>query len=322
MPTTTIDRTSNITTSTTTNPDGSKTTTVTNKLTGTVTETTTTTDGVVGKTVTTKDGSVSASATVPADVEGVVDLPVKDLPVGTTVDITASGPVTVTIPVEDCTPGVVAYLVNEDGTKEIIRTSVADGEGVTVPLDGSATIVLEDNSKDFGDLPDNYWAADAIAFVTSRELFLGVGGDLFAPNMTMTRAMLATVLYRLDGEDGTGENLFADVPDGTWYSDAVAWASSEGIILGTGSGFNPDGEITRETLAVMLYRYAGSPEVGEASLAAFPDADQVSDWAQAAMVWATSVGVINGKSGGVLDPSGTATRAEVAQMLLNFCAQS
>ena len=112
--------------------------------------------------------------------------------------------------------------------------------------------------------------------------------------------------------------LFSDVSDGEWYAEAVAWAAAKGVITGYPDGsFGPDDPITREQLAVMLYRYVGSPAVSM-SVLNFTDADQISDYAQQAIAWAVANGIMNGKGGGVLDPQGTATRAEVAQMLLNF----
>ncbi len=117
----------------------------------------------------------------------------------------------------------------------------------------------------------------------------------------MTRAMLITVLARLDGQDTTGGE--------TWYAKSMAWAVAYGVSDGT----DPEGSITREQLVTMLYRYANSPEVDAAmGMAGFVDTDAVSDWAQTAMRWAVENGILTGKDGGRLDPQGSATRAEVA----------
>lgn len=240
---------------------------------------------------------------------------------GRTVE-TVSGGVTVTVREPGCTAGTVAMLMKEDGSSEIIRQSVADASAgtVTVPLDGSARIVLVDNSKRFSDVSASSWASDAVAFVSSRELMNGAGEGAFTPNAPMTRGMLAVVLHNLEGNpDGSVSAAFSDVTGG-WYAEAVSWAAGRNIITGYAGGeFRPDGEITREQLAVMLYRYAGSPAVSGSSLP-FSDAASVSGYAREAIAWASANGIMSGKGGGVLDPQGGATRAEVAQMLLNFVA--
>ena len=231
------------------------------------------------------------------------------------------GGVTVNIPQAGCTPGTVAMLVHEDGSTEIIRWSVvsSDGRSITVPLDGSATIVIVDNSVPLSDVPATSWAAGAVAFVTSHELMKGTGDGIFEPNLPMTRGMLALVLHNLENNAAAaGGASFSDVADGAWYAEAVAWASAKGIIAGYADGrFGPNDPITREQLAVMLYRYAGSPAVSANGLN-FVDAGAISGYAQQAIAWAVANGVMSGKGGGVLDPQGNATRAEVAQMLLNF----
>jgi hypothetical protein len=134
----------------------------------------------------------------------------------------------------------------------------------------------------------------------------------------MTRAMLAAVLYRLEDATATGTNPFADVPDGTWYTDAVTWASAEGIVAGTDKGFEPNANITREQIAAMLYRYAkaiGLDMSASAELSGFPDGGDVADWASEAMRWAVGVGLFHGNADGSLNPKGDATRAEVATLL-------
>lgn len=232
-----------------------------------------------------------------------------------------TGGVTVNIPQAGCTPGTVAMLVHEDGSTEVIRTSVAssDGQSITVPLDGSATVVIMDNSVPLSDVPATSWAANAVAFVTSHELMKGTGNGAFEPAALMTRGMLATVLHNLaNNAAASGSVSFSDVADDAWYAEAVAWAATEQVITGYPDGrFGPNDPITREQLAVMLYRYAGSPAVSVGGLN-FVDAGKVSGYAQQAIAWAVANGIINGKGNGVLDPQGTATRAEVAQMLLNF----
>ncbi|MGE4484350.1 MAG: S-layer homology domain-containing protein, partial [Oscillospiraceae bacterium] len=138
-----------------------------------------------------------------------------------------------------------------------------------------------------------------------------------------TRAMLVTILYRLDSEPSVSdEAAFDDVTSGTWYADAVLWASSNNIVNGYGNGeFGPENNITREQIAAILYNYAqykGYDVSAPAELDAFTDAGNTSDWAQASMKWAVANGLINGKGDGILDPTGTATRAEIAAMLMRF----
>lgn len=162
--------------------------------------------------------------------------------------------------------------------------------------------------------------ADAVAYVSSRELFKGVSSDEFGPSGSMTRGMLATVLYRYAGEPAvTAENSFGDVKPGAYYENAVKWAAANGIVTGYSDGtFQPDKSVTREQLAAILYRYAGSPqEIG--TLSGFNDAGSVSDYAVNAVSWAVKAGIITGNgSSTTLDPQGSATRAQVATMMKRF----
>lgn len=231
------------------------------------------------------------------------------------------GGVTVSIPQADCTYSTVAMLVNEDGTTEVIRLSLAssDGQSIKALLDGSATVEIVDNSVSFTDVSDTNWAANAVAFVASHELMKGTGDGIFDPKVSMTRGMLAVVLHNLEYNVEAGSEAdFTDVSADKWYTEAVAWAAEKGIVTGYPDGsFHPNDSITREQLAVMLYRYVGSPEVSTDELS-FVDADEISGYAKQAIAWAAANGIMQGKGGGVLDPKGTATRAEVAQMLLNL----
>lgn len=229
------------------------------------------------------------------------------------------GGITLTVPAKDTTPGTVAMLVREDGTREVVRKSVAGEASVTVPLDGSAKLIIVDNSKTFDDVPADSWAADAVAFASAHELFNGTAPGQFSPNTAMSRGMLAVVLHNLESNPEQAlTGVFGDVDNSQWYAEGAAWAAEQGIVGGYGNGqFGPNDPITREQLATMLWRYAGEPKAAGAALA-FTDADKVSDYAKAALLWASENGVINGKGSGILDPKGLATRAEVAQMLKNF----
>lgn len=232
------------------------------------------------------------------------------------------GGVTLTVPMTDSTPGTVAVLVHGDGTRKVVRKSVAEGGGITIPLDGSARLELVDNSKQFSDVPAGSWEADAVAFASAREMFSGTGEGKFSPDLPMSRGMLAVVLYNLEcNPEQALTGVFSDVSDGAWYAGGVAWAAENGIVSGDGNGlFGPDDNITREQLAVMLWRYAGSPAATNKKLN-FKDADAVSSYALEAMRWAVENGILNGYGNGLLAPQGQATRAQVAQMLKNYMSK-
>lgn len=173
--------------------------------------------------------------------------------------------------------------------------------------------------KHFDDVPASSWAADAVAFASSHELFNGTAPGQFSPGVSMSRGMLAVVLHNLESNpEQAVTGIFGDVDNDQWYAEGVAWAAENGIVSGYGNGqFGPNDAITREQLAAMLWRYAGKPQATSTTLS-FADADKVSGYAKPALLWAAEKGIVNGKGDGILDPLGTATRAEVAQMLKNF----
>ena len=262
-------------------------------------------------------GSAGGTVTVAAEKTGnTVELTVT---AGGKAVESVPGGVTLTVPAENTTPGTVAVLVHGDGTREVVRKSVAGDGRVTIPLDGSAKLEIVDNSKRFDDVPATGWVAEAAAFVSSHELFQGTAPGRFSPDAPMSRGMLAVVLHNLENNPAQAlTGAFADVSGGQWYAEGVAWAEAQGIIGGYGNGrFGPDDSVTREQLAVMLWRYAGSPVATEKELN-FADADRASDWAVEALRWAVENGILDGKGGGALDPTGQATRAETARMLMNF----
>ena len=276
---------SNVTTTTAKNEDGSTTKTSTNRKTGTVTVTTTWPDGAKLVTTTTKDGASTSEVTLPNGRDSV----------------------TVTIPTaEKPAPGEVALIVHEDGTREVVRTSVAVENGMRVTLTEGAVLEIADNSKAFADVAKGHWAYDAIQFAASRELFTGTGSGSFNPAGDMTRSMLVTVLARLDGQETSG--------GAAWYSKATDWGMEAGIT----DGANMDASITRESLVVMLCRYAKAEAPEESMLHDFPDSEKVSDWAEDAMGWAVANGIITGNGAGELNPAGNASRAEVAAILMRF----
>lgn len=230
----------------------------------------------------------------------------------------------VTAVVEAAGSGSVAYLIAADGSEKLLKKSYVEGGHLHANLPGSGTIVLKDNAKSFRDVEDN-WAKSAIDFAASRELFNGVNELDFAPNQAMTRSMLVTVLYRLEGAVATEKSKFADVPADSWYAEAVAWANTQGIVSGkSATHFGPNDDITREQLATILYRYAtklcGMEPVGKDSkaLEKFSDQITVSDFAVDGMKWCVEQGIIGGRGDGTLAPGGFASRAEVATMLMRF----
>ena len=182
-------------------------------------------------------------------------------------------------------------------------------------------------SSAYVDVPakDN-WAHVGIDFVLKSGLFYGTSDTTFEPDGEMTRAMLVTVLYRLEGQPKvTAENPFTDVPSGTWYTNAVLWAAENEIVNGIGDGlFDPDGSVTREQMAAILYRYSGFKGLTRAEggfAAEYPDEGAISAYALNAMRWANAEALINGTElGGTvcLDPQGCATRAQVAAILMRY----
>lgn len=330
----------NTSSTTTTNPDGSTTTTTTDKATGTVTTVTKYPDGSTTTVETKKDGSVTETnktaggsvGTVKSDANGKTEISAsisgsdisaaekKGEPVIAPVTVTpaassaaapvikvsvpaSAGEVSVAIPVTNAQQGTVAIRVNADGTEEIIKTSIVTENGVVLGVKGTEQIKIINNDKDFIDTV-GHWAESDVDFVSARELFNGTGPATFSPEASMTRGMVVTVLARLAGEntDG-GEN---------WYDKGCAWAVANGVSDGT----DPNGSITREQLAAMLYRYAGSPTVS-GSLSTYADAASVSDYATSAMQWCVNNGIITGMDG-LLNPQGQATRAQVSAMFARY----
>lgn len=169
----------------------------------------------------------------------------------------------------------------------------------------------------FPDVSNTGWYIKAIEYVCTNGLMAGYSNGKFGPNDTLTRAQFAQIIYNKEGRPQAESGKFTDVTTG-WYANAVNWAAAEGIVAGVGGGkFAPDQPISRQDLAVMLWRYAGSPEPRKNELD-FSDAGKVSEYAWKALCWANENGIVNGKGNRVLDPKGKATRAEAAQMLKNY----
>lgn len=338
------------------NPDGSTTTTVTDKATGTVTETTrrpdgsktvteTKKDGTVTVTETAKDGSFVKTRTRPdgssetgvqdtsgsagvvrrepgGAVEAEVRLSAKATGSGESVDLPlpplsareeplltirtgSKRLIRVEIPLSSGGPGTVAYTVDPSGRETLLKTALADGGRLCLTVSDGTEVRLRERGVSFADT-QGHWAADAVTFVTARELFAGRTASAFDPDAPMTRAMLATVLARLDGTDTSG--------GATAYERGVAWAVSRGI----SDGSNLDGQVTREQLVTMLYRYAGSPAA--AGSLNFQDGASISGYAREAVRWAVENGILSGYAGGSLYPGKPTTRAQTAAILMRYVA--
>ena len=178
--------------------------------------------------------------------------------------------------------------------------------------------------KSFDDVKPGDWFYDEVLDMAKGGYINGVSDRLFAPYEPLSRAMLVTILYRMDGEQAvSGSSTFTDVVKGSWYDKAVAWASANGIVTGYDANrFGPNDSVTRQQMASILWRYAKYKSLDVASNGAvmpdFPDRSQIASWAGEAVSWAYSRGVMGGRSDGRLDPNGKATRAEAAVMLYRF----
>jgi hypothetical protein len=174
----------------------------------------------------------------------------------------------------------------------------------------------------FNDISRNNWFYRNVRFVQANGLMTGTSPTVFSPQSNLTRAMIVTILWRLEGEPTvSGPNPFSDVASGRYYTQAVIWAAANGIVEGHDGRFNPGGALTREQLATILYRYAEHKRLrtsGDEYVSSFADEGSVSEWAQEAMKWANARGLISGRTATTLAPRGTATRAEVAALLQRF----
>ena len=303
------------TTKTETKADGSKTETTTASSGGGSTGTTVTKTDAKGNTTTEASAKLSDQDVKEAQEKGeAVTVPVKgiaaakDANAATKIKIDVpnnANKTTVEIPVENVTSGTVAVIVHEDGTEELVKDSKPTEHGVQLELSGSTTVKIIDNSKTFDDTKD-HWSRDEVNFVAARELFNGVGGNQFGVSQPMTRGMVNTVLARLADVDTTPGQGQA------WYEVGTDWAKKNGISDGT----NPTAPVTREQLATLLYRYAGSPSVSGTLHAA--DAASVSDYAEDALLWANQNGIVNGVGSNTIAPKDNAQRAQVAAMLARY----
>lgn len=199
----------------------------------------------------------------------------------------------------------------------------------SVKLDANTTVYAKwtetpVSSLPFGDVKSADWFYNDVKYVYEKGMMAGTAADVFAPNATTTRAMIVTILYRLEGSPAvTGTSAFVDVPAGQWYTDAVNWAAANQIVKGTSATtFAPNDSITREQMAAILYRYAqykGYDVTKKADLSGYSDNGQVSAYAKDALAWANAAKLINGVTNTTLAPQGNATRAQVSAILHRFC---
>lgn len=207
-------------------------------------------------------------------------------------------------------------IENDNAEKEEPKVEIEEKE-----LETTEKNIFTENT--FIDIKKGDWHYESVKYIYENNLMQGTG-DRFEPERKMTRAMLVTVLYRMaNPEEKANNHNFADVPKGQWYSDAVAWAASNGIVRGISSTeFAPDNDISREQMALIIYRYAkmqGFDVTNTADISSFTDTDDVSDFALDAIKWTNSVTLVNGTSETTLSPKATATRAQVAAILMRFC---
>ncbi|WP_162611095.1 choice-of-anchor I family protein [Flavonifractor sp. An91] len=270
-------------------------------------------------------GSATYSVTVPGDIaNGAVTVTPSRASGGQTVTVTAT-------PEEGYE--VERVTVTDSSGNEIAVSEKGDGKYSFIMPRGGARVTAEfapigeepqPAGLPFTDVSEGAWYYDAVEYAYENGLMKGTSAATFAPGGTLSRAMLAQVLWNLEGNPAGSAGGYSDVAPGAWYYGAVQWASNQGVVngIGDGSSFAPDGSITREQMAVMLYRYAQYKgyDVSQAGMEVreFTDYDQISGWALEGMTWAVNAGIISGVGSNTLNPLGTASRAEAAAILMRF----
>ena len=266
--------------------------------------------------------SSSHSVSVDSDKNGTVSVNKDNASQGSTVTITVK---------PDSGYELGDLIVTDKNGNEIKLTDKGNGKytfkmpGSKVEIEASFVPQADpDIGLPFNDVASGSWYEDAVWYVYENGLMSGTSGTTFEPDTTTSRGMIVTVLYRLEGAPTvSGASAFTDVADGQYYADAVAWAAANNIVGGYGNGlFGPNDTITREQMAAILYRYAqykGYDVTASTDLSDYSDVAQVSSYALAALQWANAEGLVNGTSDTTLTPGGSATRAQVAVILMRFC---
>ena len=264
-------------------------------------------------------GSTTYAVSVETATNGTVSVSPRNASKGATVTITVTpneGYVLGTLTATDANGDTISLSNEGDGK----YTFTMPASRVTV----SATFVAESEQElPFTDVASSEWYYEAVQYVYNNELMNGMSATTFEPNSTTTRGMIVTMLYRLENEPTAASAGFTDVAAGQWYTDAVNWAAANNIVNGYGDDqFGPTDTITREQMMAILYRYAqykGYDVTASADLSAYTDAANISSYAVSAMQWAVGEGLINGITDTTLVPGGSATRAQVAAILMRFC---
>ncbi len=264
-------------------------------------------------------GDVPAALSIPAQTPAavgaepnriVITAPVK----GAAVEIAVTG---------DAKEADVLFL-KDDGTYDAADDTVRVSGSVCTMLPGTSATVILLKKPPFTDLSRTAWYYGGVAYAYHNELMSGTSAKKFSPNTSANRAMLVTILWRMAGKPAHGSGLsFSDVAAGQYYTDAVLWAAENNIVTGSKGKFRPNGTMTRQELAVMLYRFAqytGRDVSGRASLSGYGDGAKVASWAKDAMAWAVDAGLITGSDKKNLTPAGSATRAQLATILMRYAA--
>ncbi len=291
-----------------------------------------------GGTVSMSLESVEKSSLTPAQQETVGNKPVYDISImsGSSHISSFDGKsITISLPYTlqkgETAADVKVWYLNDAGELEQVTCTYDEKTGLATfktshlsyYLVGVETAEKDDFTMSFTDVKEGDWFYEAVQYAVKNGLFVGTAPDTFNPNRPMTRAMLVTVLHRLEGSPAaTGANNFTDVKNGEWYTNAVIWANANDVVSGYGNGlFGANDPVTREQVASILHRYASYKEyavTAAANLSAYTDAADISSWAEKAMSWANAEGLITGRTTTTLASDGTATRAEVASILKRF----
>ena len=229
-----------------------------------------------------------------------------------------------TVPLTGASSGSLFLARYPDGREELLTETVVNGRTLSIPLEEDVTLYVVNAGKVFPDVSADFWAKNEIDYMTSRGYINGKLDGSFAPTEAITRRTVAMMLYRLAGEPAVGGSCaFTDVKQDR-YHDAILWASQAGIVTGYKDGsFRPEAVISRQHFALMLHRYALHcgyllPAVTDAELSAFSDSGSISDAARGAAQWALTCGLINGRAGGIYDPLGYTSRAQMAVIFYRF----